>query len=324
MDPSAIDDFIERVRGLRRREELDLAAVVVLDAFDAAGVQFLLLKGPSLARLLYAEHEHRGYSDIDLLIAPDDLAEARRTLAGLGYGKSSSQFGIDDVAGIQHSEQWGQRGETGPLWIDLHWSLGGCEAPDPAVWDALARRSTSIDHAGREVAVLGLSALAFHLALHAAQHGSSDRKAMGDLARGLERWGIEIWSSAAAVADETGATQTFAAGLRLLPVGAALASGLGLPPANGVAWEIRHRQSRPRGTFHLEAFAEARGMRARANVLRRSLIPTREWIRWEIPWAARGRLALLAAYAWHILRTPAWALRAWRFRRGARRAGSSA
>jgi Uncharacterised nucleotidyltransferase len=322
MDPSAVDEFIERVRVLRQQEELDSAAVAVLDAFDGAGVRSLLLKGPALARLLYAEHEHRGYSDVDLLVAPTDLAEARRTLPGLGFEKSGSHFGIDDVAGIQYAEQWGQRGETGAVWIDLHWRLWGCEAPDHAVWDALSRRRTSIDLAGRETAVLERDALALHLALHAAQHGLNDRKAMGDFARGLERWGIEIWSSAATIAGETGATPTFAAALRLLPAGAALATELRLPDANAIEWEILHRRARPRGTFHLKAFAEARDMRARADVMRRSLFPTRQWITWEIPWARRGRLALVAAYMWHILRAPAWALRSWHYRRRVRRAGN--
>jgi hypothetical protein len=323
MDASAVDEFIERVRGLRQREELDAAAVAVLDAFESTAVRSLLLKGPALARLLYAEDEHRGYSDIDLLVPPDDLAGARKALTDLGYTKGGAQFGIDDVAGIQHSEIWAQRGETGPLWIDLHWTLGGCEATGQAVWDALTRARISIEVGGRDVAVLGHGGLAFHLAVHAAQHGPSDRKAMADLARGLERWGIEIWRPAAAIADQTEATSTFAAGLRLLPAGAGMASELGLPQAKGMEWEILHRQSRPRGTFHLKAFAEARGLRARANLLRRSLVPTRQWITWEIPWASKGRLRLFAAYAWHILRSPAWAFRAWRFRRDVRRARSA-
>ncbi len=44
----------------------------------------MLLKGPVLARRLY-EEEHRDYFDIDLLVGPPDLVEAREALAGLGY-----------------------------------------------------------------------------------------------------------------------------------------------------------------------------------------------------------------------------------------------
>jgi hypothetical protein len=147
---------------------------------------------------------------------------------------------------------------------------------------------------------------------------------MGDLARGVERWPLEVWRSAARIADELGATTLFAAGLRLLPSGVAIAVELALPETAELDWEILHREARPRGAFHLQALAQARGWREHASVLRRSLIPSREWIIWEFPSAAGGTLRLLAAYVWHLLRAPAWAARAWRFRRRARRAGGRA
>ena len=320
MDRSALDDFIERVRGLRRRDELDAATVEVLDRFEAAGIKSLLLKGPGLVRRLYSEDEGRGYSDIDLLVAPSDLVNAREALAALGYRRAGHQVGIDDVGGTQHSEIWARTGAGGPLWVDLHWRLGGCAAPDNVVWEALAGEHASIDLVGRQAAVPGIAGLALHLALHAAQHGPRDVKARGDLARGLDRWSLDIWLAAARLAGRVGAVPTFAAGLRLLPEGTALASELRLPETNRLEWEIRHSEARPRGTFHLGALTEARGPREHASVLRRSLLPTRTWIRREFPWAARGKVPLLAAYASHIVRAPGWAVRAGLFRLRARRA----
>lgn len=110
MDRRTVAEFIERSQGLRWREELDAATVAALDAFEEAGVQSLLLKGPALVRLLYAENESRGYSDIDLLVAPTDFEHAREALLALGYARADKVFGIDDVAGIQHSELWAQSG----------------------------------------------------------------------------------------------------------------------------------------------------------------------------------------------------------------------
>ena len=320
MDRSALYDFIERARDLRRREELDAATIEVLDLFDATGIRSLLLKGPALAGLLYGEREVRSYSDIDLLVSPTDLGNAREVLAGLGYKSAGELLGIDDVAGIQHSEMWGRRGDGGPLWVDLHWRLGGCEAPDEVVWEALAADSGSIELAGREATVPGTAVLALHLGLHAAQHGPRDVKARGDLARGLDRWGLDIWREAAALARRVKAVPTFAAGLRLVPEGAALATELRLPETKGLEWQIHHREARPRGTFHLRALGEARGLRQRANVLRRSLLPAREWITYQLPWATKGKAALVAAYAFHVVRAPAWAARAALFWLKARRA----
>ena len=113
----------------------------------------------------------------------------------------------------------------------------------------------------------------------------------------------------------------FAAGLRLLPDGAKLATQLELPPTPALDWEIQHRAARPRGTFHLQALAEARGIRERASVLRRSLFPTRRWIEREYSSAVGGRVPLLRAYARHLTRAPLWAARAVRYALRARRAG---
>src|SRR5688500_12796804 len=133
-----LHDFVARAGGLGRRDELDRAAIAALAALESAGVDALLLKGPALARRLYAEGETRGYSDVDLLVPRRDLDSAAESLKTLGYVRAEEVLGIDDVADILHSEIWARAGETGgPLLIDLHWRLEGCEAPDDLVWEAL-------------------------------------------------------------------------------------------------------------------------------------------------------------------------------------------
>ena len=159
-----------------------------------------------------------------------------------------------------------------------------------------------------------------HLAIHAAQHGPSYAKGLHELALGLERWPFEVWQRAAALAREVDAAETFAAGLRLSPAGGELSSALGLPSNRGVDWEVRHTNARPRGTFHLEALMETRGLIPRLAVMRRALLPSRQWIVWQYPWArSAGRWRLWLAYAAHLARAPGWALRAWWFRRRAQR-----
>jgi Uncharacterised nucleotidyltransferase len=321
MDRRELDEFLVRARELRQQEELDRTAVAALTEFEAAGIEALLLKGPVLARRLYTEGERRGYWDIDLLVSPRDLETARDVLSGLGFVRGQEVFGIDDVGGVQHGEVWARQGENrgGPICIDLHWRLSRCDAPGEAVWEALAEGRGSLRLCGREVAVPGDAGLALHLSIHAAQGGVEDTKALADLRRGIERWPLEVWVSATRLARRVRGDAVFAAGLRLLPAGAELARQLELPPTPQLDWEIRHRQIRPRGTFHLQAWRDAQGLRERLNVLRRSLLPTPQWIRWQFPWAERHRWLLPVAYACHITRAPLWAARAMRFRRSAGR-----
>jgi hypothetical protein len=322
MGRAELDEFIVRARELQRREELDRAAVAALAKFDSTGVHALLLKGPVLARRLYSKEEKRGYWDIDLLVPPRDLERARRALGELGYRKGQEVLGIDDVAEIEHGEVWARQGENrgGPICIDLHWRLSRCEAPGDAVWDALANDHESIELEERRVPVPSDAGLALHLAIHAAQGGLEDTKAIADLRRGIERWPLEVWRSAAHLAESVQGEAAFAAGLRLLPAGADLAERLGLAPTPQLDWEIRRRGSRPRGTFHLQAMGEAKTWRERVGVLRRSLLPTPAWIRYQYPWAERHRWLLPVAYVRHILRAPVWALQAMRYRRQSRRA----
>jgi hypothetical protein len=325
MSDRALDDFVARARSLRQRELLDTAALAALRAFKSAGIDAMVLKGPALARLLYAGGETRGYSDVDLLIPRGSLPTARETLRQLGYANANEIFGIDDVAGVLHSELWSRPGErairSGPIMIDLHWRLDGCRAADDVLWEALWARRGSIELCGEEAAALGDEALALHVALHAAQHGPSDTKAIGDLTRAVERWPVDLWRRAAQLAETLRGVRAFAAGLRLVPAGRRLASELGLPETAELDWRIRTREDRPRGTFHVEAWRDARGLRQRANVLRRSLFPTRQWIRYYLPWAARGSAWMVLGYAWHIVRAPLWAARAARYLVKARRAG---
>jgi hypothetical protein len=340
-------DTVERTR------RLDAAAADIFRAFSAARIDALLLKGPALAALLYTRGEVRGYWDIDLLVAPRDLAGARARLAELGYKKAGDDVGILAVAGVADAESWVDAGpaatyrlcaahaeswvDAGPgathRWsgpkksgwhggelVELHLWLPGSRAPASAAWDRLAVRRTEIELCGRKVPVLNQEGLAVHLALHAAEHGSSHGRGQQELALALERWPLRIWEEAARVAAEIDAVDAFAAGLRLLPRGAELAEALGLSATDQLDWEIRHVAARPRGTFHLQALADKRGLLGRAEVLRHALLPSRDWIAREHSWARRGGATLVIGYLVHLMRAPAWAVRAWRFRRRSRRA----
>jgi hypothetical protein len=312
-------EFAARASNLRPLPVLDRAAGEALTALDHAGVDALLLKGPVLAQRLYREDEHRSYLDIDLLVDPQQLERAHAVLRGLGYDNDKTNYaGVDDFLGVLHAESWVSLTGCG---IDLHWRLAGCDAAPAAAWRLLHDRRQTITVGGHAVSALGDDALALHVATHAAQSGPDDAKAIGDLARALERWPMQRWCAAARLAAELSATEAFAAGLRLLAAGAALAAELGLPEDGELSWVIHHRPSRPRGTFHIRGLRDAPGWAARVAIVRRSLLPTRAWITDQTPWARRGAAWLLAAYALHLARAPSWALRAWRFDRRARRAG---
>ena len=294
----------------------------MFEAFAGRGVDGLLLKGAALARLLYDEPGQRRYSDVDVLVDPDDLPAARTALLELGYRNASAQVAVDDIAGVLHGESWlATAGFSYPVVVDLHLHLAGANAPARAVWQVLKARLTRIEVAGRQVPCLDRVGSAVHLATHAAQHGERYSKGRRELARALDRWPLAVWREAALLAEEVEATEAFAAGLRLVEPGAELAKRLELPSTNRLDWELRQSGS-PRGRFHLHALLEARTVRARAHILRRALFPHPRWIGEQYPWARERPGRLPAAYLLHIARSPAWTLRAVLFRVRQKRADS--
>src|SRR5438270_41821 len=93
---------------------VDAVTAEVVTALDGAGVDCLLLKGPSIAGWLYEEGA-RTYSDTDLLVAPDRLPAARATLAELGF---RNEFGSLPHPGMESPPSAPWRRDV--FAVDLH------------------------------------------------------------------------------------------------------------------------------------------------------------------------------------------------------------
>jgi hypothetical protein len=312
-------EFVARARAARCNARVDAATARVLSALAADGVRAILLKGPALARWLYADGTPRPYVDADLLVDPRRVIDAERCLGRLGFAKVC---GPEDMPGWYPPEsEWTGSGE-GEV-IDLHWGLGGAGASDDVVWAALSVNTERLVVAGVEVQALGRPALALHVALHAAKHATLPKPRV-DLARALHAADRGTWEAAAALAWRLGAQDMFVAGLRLEPAGARLAAWLGMT-GNASATSILMATSAAPGALALEAFATAT-LRTRVWLALRTLIPTRRWMIMHTARGGRGGAWLAASYAWHPIAVtlragPAW--RAWRRARAASRASQA-
>jgi hypothetical protein len=81
-----LDTTAEELAATRMRAlGLEAATDYLLARLRSEGVRALALKGVRLARLLYDDPGLRAAGDIDLLVAPDDLAAAVATAVDLGY-----------------------------------------------------------------------------------------------------------------------------------------------------------------------------------------------------------------------------------------------
>jgi Uncharacterised nucleotidyltransferase len=280
----------------------DLVAADVVRALRQAGVRPLLLKGPALAELLYRPGELRSYVDVDLLVAPDEEPVSGDVLRALGF---EALVGARDLGGHRplHAHEWVK--EQTPS-VDLHRTLPGAAADPAIVVGVLGARTRSIELAGELVETPTAPALLVHVVLHAVHHGPRGSKALEDLERALEL-DLDVWEDAAALAGEIDSISAFAAGLRLLPAGAALAERLDLPARAPVEIELRTSGAPPL-SGGLEWLLRTPGTRAKAALLARTIVPSPGAIRLWRPLARRPRSGLVLAYlshpfwlAWHAL-----------------------
>ncbi len=293
----------EAARAAAANLRVDHAAASVLQAFEAAGVRSVLLKGASIARWLYAGGEPRAYIDVDLLVAPPDLEAARDVLASLGYVPS-----LDAAA----MPEWWQEHATGWLnaednaIVDLHRTLQGVGADPDRAWAILTERTDRLAVAGFAAPVLPIPGRALYLVLHAAHHGPWAGP-QRDLELALAHVDDDTWRQAAALAEALDATPAFASGLSLLPDGAALASRLGLATDASIELALRRNGARPQAVT-MDRLARAPGAGRRLTIVARKLFPPPTFMRSWSALADRGPLGLGLAYAlrplWVIAQTP--------------------
>jgi Uncharacterised nucleotidyltransferase len=290
---------------------VDAASAEVLRAFEAAGVHSLLLKGPSLARWLYEPGEPRSYVDCDLLVRPADQRTAEVVLTTLGFRPTVEQNDMPDWW-HEHAIGW-LRPVDGAI-IDLHRTLVGVGTSAERVWLSLSAQAETVVVGGFTARTPNIPARAFHLALHAAQHGVRWENLVPELDRAIARTDASTWRAAAGIAADLDALPAFATGLRMAGSGRALADDLSLPEVRPVDVALR-AATPPPVALGFEQLARADGWPRRVQIIARKVVPPTTFMRAWSPMAHRGRVGLLLAYAWRpiwLLRCAPAGFRAWR------------
>lgn len=289
---------------------VDQAAGEAVDALHRRQVRPILLKGSSFARWLYDDGGARPYNDVDLLVAPDQLATAGDLLGGLGYALRCAGSAPGEQA--DHATNWDRPGSPT---IDLHSTMSArLGAPQSRCWEVLSVHTRSAEVGGVPVEVLDPAALALHVVLHA-EVGKP--KTLDDLDRALARFEPADWEAALALAVTLDALPAFGVGLRLRPGGDAMAAALGVPLDTSVELVLQ-ASSTARLARPFDQVARADGLRAKAALVMRELVPTPAFIRLWFPPARRSLLGLGAGYLYRLVWVPWHAPRGWQFWRQAR------
>jgi hypothetical protein len=190
--------FADAVGQLR----LDALAAATSACLTAAGVEHVLLKGPTTARWLY--DPPRPYRDVDMLARLSHLTRAVKALDHSGV--ASPRAGR---LGEEASHAWLLRAPTG-LEVDLHVTLPLLDHPDEdgerRLWEALRSHVTVMSVGGQEIPVLDLAGRCLVIALHALA-SDADPRAMEDHILAKQTASKDDWSRARLLAVKLGVPQ---------------------------------------------------------------------------------------------------------------------
>lgn len=314
-------ESLERAKVVAHTAVVDSVTAEVVAELHGAGIESIVLKGPSFARWLDPSGTARDYRDTDLLVCPADIDKAEQVLMRLGFRPRLEDRPEQDRPG--HARAWARSARVRAL-VDLHYTLVGITRPPVEAWTLLYDHREPDRLGNIDVWFLDEPARALHAALHVAQGGRRVAHAVKDLAAALHVASPDTWLRASELARLLGADEAMAAGLRQLPGGMRLAASLDLPRVERIDTRLRSAGA-PQGALGMAWFADLESMRQKLAWVAHKVFPTP---RFAVAWARAvrgGDFSVPGAYvyrwAWLLRHAPRATLAVYRARRSPRRSG---
>lgn len=170
--PETVRSRLRAAYGENARRALLLAGELrrLMDALRAAGVLALAYKGPALAVRAYGHFALRTYSDLDLLVAPDDTPAAAAVLRAHGYASAYAFSPGQDAAFRRVDGDYPyHHGETGRL-VELHGRVSSARFVARLPTTQLLAGARAVPLGGGEVPAPADDDLFLALCLHGAKH----------------------------------------------------------------------------------------------------------------------------------------------------------
>jgi hypothetical protein len=152
------------VANLQQTAEL----IAILQLFDAKGIRVIPYKGPVLASALYGNLGLRQFSDLDILVAREELPAAEAALLSSGYAPDVALAPGQRRALLRFDCELNFR--RGAHYVELHWAVAPYQFGVEFAFESLWARREKLALGGRTVASLSPEDLLLVLSLHAAKH----------------------------------------------------------------------------------------------------------------------------------------------------------
>lgn len=314
----AAPEAADLIGSLRRAAALEFrsaeAVQHLLEAFAAAGVDALLMKGAGLAHTVYRASHLRVRVDTDILIEHGALDGAERVLADSGWARPVERH-VELTAAQHHYSRSRASGVVDHL--DLHWRIA-----NPLIFAAalsfaeLRSRAIPVPDLGPHARTLAVADALFLACVHRVAHHDDEIQLLWlwDLHVLIQRASPEDREAFVRVAERERMCAVCCRGIELsadcfgTPGARDLAAALSRRAGAGSEPSARFiRDSRPVTVLRAD-LASLHGWRRRAAYLAEHLFPSRDYMRSVYP--SCPSVLLPFAYGYRIARgAPKWFVR---------------
>jgi len=163
------DELRRRAEDIALRNlELTSELIRILDRMEAAGIEALPYKGPSLAAVAYGDTALREFVDLDILVDPSRIDQALALLGDDGYRTLHPQTPKQDRNSRRNSHDC--QLVRGRFVVEIQWAICDKTYVLPRDPSAFFRRATREALGGREVRSLTAEDLLLVLCVHGSIH----------------------------------------------------------------------------------------------------------------------------------------------------------
>jgi hypothetical protein len=185
----------------------------VFDLLSAEGIAHIPIKGPVLAERLYGDTALRQFTDLDILIHPQDYLRCHQVITAAGF-EAKFPHGVGE-------ERWLLRADTAQPYtykgdiLDIHWAIAGVGIIHPLRSDHFWQHLEHTQLGGRGVLSLNPENLFLMLCIHGTKHMWRKLAWIADLARFTETYPDFDWVGALDRAAAVGFQRLLNLGLHL-------------------------------------------------------------------------------------------------------------
>ncbi len=145
--------------------------IEVVKLFQSNDTPVMPFKGPLLADQVYGNLALRRYSDLDILVQPDDLEKAVALLLSIGYTPMTDAYWLENIKlCLKQKKDIKFVSKENNIYIELHWRLSKPYFDVPIKPEHLWQQAEIASLGGIQVSTLSFNHLLIYLCLHGSKH----------------------------------------------------------------------------------------------------------------------------------------------------------